>query len=84
MRCTLPCCGHEVEYNTELRTGSNHVLPKEGDVTVCYNCGSWLRHLEEGGIRQFVATDMSDFSPKALDQMRRATRLIKRRGRLGK
>lgn len=81
---TLPCCGHEVNSVTELKAGSTHVLPKKGDLTICYNCGSWYRYTTPHTVRPFIAADLADFKPETIDHMRRTTRIIKRRGRLGK
>ena len=82
MNRTMPCCGHKISVHTELKAGGNHVLPKKGDATVCFNCGSWHRYTDDkGGMRPFSQRDIKAFPPEVIAAMRRTTRMIKKRGR---
>ena len=83
MRRKLPCCGYKPNTQEEIKMGSNHVLPKKGDATICYNCGSWHIYKDDNyNTRPFTAEDLLGFDDDELHIMRRATKAIKRRGRM--
>jgi hypothetical protein len=80
---TLPCCGYKVDAHTSFKIGSNKVLPTKGDAAICINCGCWHVYTDtKGNTRAFEADDLLTFSDEELHQMRQATRLIKKRGRI--
>ena len=85
-RLVLSCCGYVVDAHSEVRVDNcqhRDVLPRKGDATICLNCGSWHRYKDnKGNTRPFDARDLEDFPDDQLHIMRRATRLIKKRGRM--
>lgn len=81
-RQPFDCCGYLASVETEIKTG-RHVIPKKGDATICNNCGSWHRYVDDTGTtRRFDAKDYPEFSDELIRQMRAMTRVIKKRGRL--
>ena len=77
----LPCCGFELKIATSIKVGSKNALPQKGDALICYNCGSWFVY-EGPKVRRFSEQDHKIFGDEAVKNMRRVTRLIKKRGRM--
>jgi hypothetical protein len=75
---TLFCCGYEVDMATDV--DSTGAVPKPKDVTICLNCGAWLKFNEDLKCIRFEAEDLLDLTDEQLNKMRRATEMIRKRG----
>jgi hypothetical protein len=76
-----PCCGYEVDTTSDVR--NKDITPKVSDVAICVSCGAWLVFKEDLTMRLFGPEDLLMTSDEMLLEMRRATALIRQRGRLG-
>jgi len=57
--------------------------PHPGDVAICLNCGTYLVYLdEENNARLAELFDLKQLSDKRRNQLKKAGRYIRRRGRI--
>lgn len=74
----LPCCGYEVDCATSIEDPKAKPSPK--DVTICLNCGAWLKFDEDLRCVHFQPEDLLELSDEQLTNMRRVTQKLRGRG----
>lgn len=68
----LPCCGAVVTGQTQMSfQGSERRPPREGDLSICGDCGHWLRFGKGMTLRRFTADDFLEVTDAELTVMRR-------------
>lgn len=71
---TLPCCGALTSSQTQLvQRQSQKRDPQEGDLSICGDCGHWLRFGKGMVLRKFTADDFVECNDDELAVMRRAS-----------
>lgn len=69
---TLPCCGATVTGQTQVTALGGTVRdPKEGDLSICGDCGRWMRFGKGLKLRLFTADDFQEVPDSELKILRR-------------
>lgn len=65
-----PCCGYLVDCATEV-IGDGSDVPEQGDFSICFQCGAWLRYTDAaGGTRIITAEDWLEISDEQRAKMK--------------
>jgi hypothetical protein len=74
-----PCCGAPANAATDMRGEPRQIEP--GDLSICFNCGSWLCLADkEGTMRRALPVDLATLTPEDLDLASRARLAVFIRG----
>jgi len=80
----LPCCGYSVDQSDSLEAlidpSKGNSVPKEGDLTICLNCGALLTFTALGNTRPSLQGDLKSLSLQESIDIARAQHLIRARG----
>lgn len=74
---TCPHCQYEMDACTSV---DGDAVPKEGDISVCLNCGSFLEFNHELGLDLYPDSNLLDLPDEMRLQLTRARMLITERG----
>jgi hypothetical protein len=77
-----PCCGHPLDA-TQCLDGD--FSPEPGDLSVCFNCGSWLVFTDrKGAVRLMTPADAPLVDAESFRILSSARNEIQKRGRIKK
>lgn len=72
-----PYCGRQLEKAATI-DGRGDLVMKPGDIAVCIECARWVVLTPYGAFREFTDDDARALSDDRLDELFRATHLIRR------
>jgi len=81
------CCGYPTDAAETLTSlmeeDGECPNPREGDLVVCFNCGTLLVYMnEQNETRLARLLDTADLTPEALKRLKKARKYIRQRGRI--
>lgn len=77
-----PCCGYLVDGATDMQIDPPH-RPEPGDVTVCWNCGTFLCVVDDRVLMRIAKpSDLATLTPSGLELAIRGQAYVRKRGRL--
>lgn len=76
-----PNCGTALDEVTSM-TGSERKRPREGDLSICMNCGALLVFRSDLSMARARSSDLGDVTAEDLAQLIAYRDLIRRRGPL--
>lgn len=80
---SCPKCGHAFECATAL-DGDENIAPGPNDLTVCIECGCWLRFTDDMNVRAMTPEEIEALPNRLARTLAKATfacQLVRARGR---